>query len=281
MSGWLEWIKTHLHWFVFLMLETASLVMLFRFNMFHRSVWATQTNALAGTVLEWESDMHSYLELRKINEQLTRENLVLQYNNQILRDELATLKHDTTYVELLMQDHLADLDVIPAHVINNSVRLKDNIITLDKGYQDGVRGEMGVVSGTGIVGIVSEVSDHYSLVLPVLNSRSSISCRLRGTEFFGSLKWKGGNVLDAYIDDIPLHARFRVGDIVETSGFSSVFPAGIFVGKVSEVLTSQDGLSYELKVRLSLDLATLRDVNIINNPDKAEIDTLQARMQVN
>lgn len=281
MSGWLEWIKTHLHWFVFLMLETASLVMLFRFNMFHRSVWATQTNALAGTVLEWESDMHSYLELKKINEQLTRENLVLQYNNQILRDELATLKHDTTYVELLMQDHLADLDVIPAHVINNSVRLKDNIITLDKGYQDGVRGEMGVVSGTGIVGIVSEVSDHYSLVLPVLNSRSSISCRLRGTEFFGSLKWKGGNVLDAYIDDIPLHARFRVGDIVETSGFSSVFPAGIFVGKVSEVLTSQDGLSYELKVRLSLDLATLRDVNIINNPDKAEIDTLQARMQVN
>ncbi len=281
MSGWLEWIKTHLHWFVFLVLETASLVMLFRFNMFHRSVWATQTNALAGTVLEWESDMHSYLELKKINEQLTRENLVLQYNNQILRDELATLKHDTTYVELLMQDHLADLDVIPAHVINNSVRLKDNIITLDKGYQDGVRGEMGVVSGTGIVGIVSEVSDHYSLVLPVLNSRSSISCRLRGTEFFGSLKWKGGNVLDAYIDDIPLHARFRVGDIVETSGFSSVFPAGIFVGKVSEVLTSQDGLSYELKVRLSLDLATLRDVNIINNPDKAEIDTLQARMQVN
>lgn len=263
------------------MLETASLVMLFRFNMFHRSVWATQTNALAGTVLEWESDMHSYLELKKINEQLTRENLVLQYNNQILRDELATLKHDTTYVELLMQDHLADLDVIPARVINNSVRLKDNIITLDKGYQDGVRGEMGVVSGTGIVGIVSEVSDHYSLVLPVLNSRSSISCRLRGTEFFGSLKWKGGNVLDAYIDDIPLHARFRVGDIVETSGFSSVFPAGIFVGKVSEVLTSQDGLSYELKVRLSLDLATLRDVNIINNPDKAEIDTLQARMQVN
>ena len=281
MSGWLEWIKTHLHWFVFLALETASLVMLFRFNMFHRSVWATQTNALAGNVLEWESDMHSYLELKKINEQLTRENLVLQYNNQILRDELAVLKHDTTYVELLMQDHLADLDVIPARVINNSVRLKDNIITLDKGYLDGVRGEMGVVSGTGIVGIIYEVSDHYSLVLPILNSHSNISCRLRGTEFFGSLKWKGGNVLDAYIDDIPLHAHFRVGDIVETSGFSSVFPAGIFVGKVSKILTSQDGLSYELKVRLSLDMATLRDVNIINNPNKEEIDTLQARVQIN
>ena len=277
MSNWLEWFRTHLHWLVFLALEAASMVMLFRFNTYHSSVWATQSNVVAGSVLQWESDFHSYLQLREINEQLTHENLVLQYNNQLLRDELLELQHDTTYVERLMQEHLQELHYIPARVVSNSVRMKDNVITLNKGARDGVHEEMGVVCGTGIVGIVYQVSDHFSLVLPILNSKSNISCRLRDTEYFGSLKWKGGNVLDAYIDDIPRHARFKVGDVVETSGFSSVFPAGIFVGKVSEVLNSPDGLSYELKVRLSCDLAVLRDVNIIDNPVKAEVDTLNAQ----
>lgn len=252
------------------------MVMLFRFNSYHHSVWATQSNAVIGRVLEWEADLHSYLQLREINEQLAHENLVLQFNNQLLRDELAELKHDSTYVERLMEEHLADVKCIPARVIGNSVRMKDNVITLNKGAVDGVHEEMGVVCGTGIVGIVYEVTDHFSLVLPILNSKSNISCRLRNTEYFGSLKWKGGSVLDAYIDDIPRHARFKVGDVVETSGFSSVFPAGIFVGKVIEVLNSPDGLSYELKVRLSSDLAVLRDVNIIDNPCKAELDTLKA-----
>lgn len=279
MIAWLEWIKSHLHWLVFLILEGASLVMLFRFNMFHRSVWTTQSNALAGKVLEWEADMHSYFQLKEENEILARQNLVLQYNNQLLKDELLELKHDTTYVEMLMQQHLEDLQVIPAHVISNSIRLKDNIITLDKGTMDGVHNEMGVVGGTGVVGIVYEVSDHYSLVLPILNSHSSISCRLRGTDYFGSLKWKGGNVLDAFIEDLPLHASFQIGDVVETSGFSSVFPAGIFLGKVTDILDSSDGLGRQLKVRLSIDLSTLRNVNIIDNPTKAELDTLQSHIK--
>lgn len=277
MFGWIEWIKTHLHWLVFLLLETASLVMLFRFNMYHHSVWNTQANAVAGKVLAWENELHSYLKLKELNGQLVRENLILMHNNRVMAEELAALKHDTTYVERLMAAHLDTLNYIPARIISNSVRMKDNLMTLDKGAADGVREEMGVVSGTGVVGIIYETSPHYSLVLPVLNSNSSISCRLRGTDFFGSLTWKGGSPLDAFLDGIPLHARFRVGDIVETSGHSSVFPPGIFVGKVSEVFSSQDGTSYELKVRLSVDMANLRDVIIIDNPDWQEIDTLQSR----
>ena len=277
MFGWIEWIKTHLHWLVFLLLETASLVMLFRFNMYHHSVWNTQANAVAGRVLAWENELHSYLRLKELNRQLVQENLILMHNNRMMSEELTALKHDTTYVERLMADCMVDLHCIPACIISNSVRMKDNLMTLDKGSADGVREEMGVVSGTGVVGIIYQTSPHYSLVLPVLNSHSSISCRLRGTDFFGSLTWKGGNPLDAYLDGIPLHARFHVGDIVETSGYSSVFPPGIFVGKVSEVYSSQDGTSYDLKVRLSVDLANLRDVIIIGNPDKQEIDTLQSR----
>lgn len=282
MKSWFDWFRTHIHWFVFIIMETASLVMLFRFNLYHQSVWVTQSNAVVGQVLAWESDFYDYFNLKSVNQELVRENLALQHSNNLLRDKLKELTHDTTYAERLMAEHLEGLSVIPAQVVSNSVHLRNNIITLNKGRLDGVRDEMGVVCGTGIVGIVYGASDHFSLVLPILNSHSSISCRLRGTDFFGQLVWKGGSVLDAYLQDIPRHAKFRIGDVIETSGYSSVFPAGIFVGKVSQVLNSKDGLSYELKVRLSCDLATLRDVNIIDNPYKEELDTLfqQGRKEV-
>lgn len=282
MRSWFDWFRTHTHWFVFIIMETASLIMLFRFSLYHQSVWVTQSNAVAGHVLALEVDFYDYLNLKSVNQELVKENLALQHSNNLLRDKVKELTHDTTYVERLMAEHLEDLSVIPAQVVSNSVHLRNNIITLNKGRLDGVRDEMGVVCGTGIVGIVYDASDHFSLVLPILNSHSSISCRLRGTDFFGQLVWKGGSVLDAYLQDIPRHAKFRIGDIIETSGYSSVFPAGIFVGKVSQVLNSKDGLSYELKVRLSCDLATLRDVNIIDNPYKEELDTLfqQGRKEV-
>ena len=111
--------------------------------------------------------------------------------------------------------------------------------------------------------------------MSILNSNSSISCRLRGTEYFGYLKWKGGKPLRASMDDVPRHAHIKKGDIVETSGFSNVFPAGIFLGKVAEVKNSSDGLAYELEILLSTDLANIRHVAVINNQSKAELDSLQ------
>lgn len=124
---------------------------------------------------------------------------------------------------------------------------------------------MGVISGTGIVGIVSHVTDHYSVVMSILNSKSGISCRIRGNNYFGYLHWQGGNVLIAQLDDVPRHAPCKVGDAVETSGFSNVFPAGIFVGRVMQIRDSEDGLSYQLIIQLSSDLANLRDVAVILN----------------
>ncbi len=263
------------HWIVFLLLEGVSLVLLLRFNQYQGSVWFTQANTAAGYVLDKEAQVLSYIQLGEINRELTRENQVLQYNLDVLRHELAELKHDSTLTELTLAEQVEGLHMIPAQVINNSVGKRNNFITINRGLSDGVRTEMGVVCGTGVVGIVYMVSEHFSLVLPVLNSHSSISCRLRDTEYFGYLKWKGGSPLRAIIDDIPRHARIKKGDVVETSGFSSVFPAGIFVGKVNRVQNSEDGLSYQLQIQLSTDFARLRDVNVIADEMRIEVDTLQ------
>jgi len=134
---------------------------------------------------------------------------------------------------------------------------------------------MGVVCGTGVVGIVYRTGRHYSIVLPVLNSRSSISCRLKNTEYFGYMKWDGGNPLRAFINDIPHHAKIKKGEWVETSGFSSVFPPGIFVGKVKRVLNSDDGLAYKLEIGLSTDFARLRNVAVIDWKAPQPVRTLQ------
>ena len=275
LQSFIDRLLQHAHWVLFLILEVLSGWMLFRFNAYQGSVWFTQANAVAGKVLDYEAKLLQFIHLKDLNVQLTQNILQLQQENDSIRTLLAQLTQDSSYTQKVQTELLADEKLIPAHVISNSIKQKDNYITLDKGSKDGIRTEMGVVSGTGIVGITYLVSRHYSMVLPILNTHSNISCRLRGTNYFGSLKWNGGSPLQAYMDDIPRHARCKIGDIVETSGFSSVFPAGIFVGKVIQIKNSKDGLSYRLEVQLSTDLAQIRDVCIISNSRQAELDSLQ------
>ena len=277
MHDFIERITAYVHWVLFLILEGLSGFLLFQYNHYQGSIWFTQANTVAAQVHEWEAVVLSYLRLPTENAALVRRNIILQQQNDALRHKAALEKADTLMVNAQWSMVNDSTTLIPARIIDNSVRKQDNMLVIDVGSEDGVEPEMGVVSGTGVVGIVSAVTSHYALVMSILNSHSSISCRLRGTEYFGYLKWKGGNPLRASMDDVPHHAHIKKGDIVETSGFSNVFPAGIFLGKVAEIKNSSDGLAYELEILLSTDLANIRHVGVINNPHKTELDSLQAR----
>ena len=279
MHDFIERITAYIHWALFLLLETLSGFMLFQYNHYQGSVWFTQANAVAAMVHEWEEVALAYLRLPEENAALVRRNIVLQQQNDLLRHgnlpKSLLRKGDTIASFTLPMNETGEAySQIEARIIDNSVRKRDNMLVINVGSDDGVAPEMGVVSGTGVVGIVSAVTSHYALVMSVLNSHSSISCRLRGTEYFGYLKWKGGSPLRACMDDVPRHAHIKKGDIVETSGFSAVFPAGIFLGRVAEIKNSSDGLAYELEILLSTDLANLRHVSVINNHSKAELDSL-------
>ena len=120
------------------------------------------------------------------------------------------------------------------------------------------------------------VSGHYAVVIPVLSSKSNISCAIHGRGYFGYLRWNGGRSDVAYVDDIPRHAQFEVGDTIETSGYSSMFPPGILVGKVTKAEDSDDGLSYRLEVKLSTNFGNLRDVCVIDDAEvKEKLDLLR------
>lgn len=277
MKSLLDFIVKYYHWLIFVLLEGVSLALLFRFNHYQSSVWLTTANSVVGQVDAWQQQAMRYVNLGAENEELMRRNLVLEYNIKQLQDRLLELTHDSTVTERLQAARYDSLRLIPAHITTNSVLHRNNFMTIDRGEKDGVQPEMGVICGTGIVGIVYLTSTNYSIVMPLLNSRSHISCRLRDTGYFGYLKWDGRHPLYAVLDDIPRHARFNVGDIVETSGFSSVFPPGIFVGKVSAIDNSDDGLSYKLRVHLGTDFSRLQNVTVVAQQFQTEVRTLEER----
>lgn len=277
MKNLLDFLARYNHWLLFIILEVASFVLLFQFNNYQGSVWFSSANAVSGKVFEWSASVEQFFALTKVNEDLTQRNLLLEQQVRLLADSLQQRDGDATLLQKQQLQLLADYRLIPAKVVSNTVNRRDNFITIDKGAKDGVKKDMGVVCGNGVVGIVYLVSDHYSILLPVLNSQSNISCTIKGRGYFGYLHWTGGATNLAYVDDIPRHAHFKLYDLVVTSGYSSVFPPGILVGKILHVYNSSDGLSYRLNVKLSTDFANLRDVCVIDNTAMAErIQIMQA-----
>lgn len=275
MRNFLDFISRYNHWLVFLLLEVVSVVLLVRFNAYQSSVWFTSSSRVAGVVNAWEAEVLSYFSLGTLNRELTRRNTELEMQVIALTEQLEKAGHTVTDAERKQGMLLDTFRLIDAKVITNSVARQNNYITIDRGELDGVQPEMGVVCGNGVVGIVYMTSAHYAIVMPVLNAKSNISCRLSGAGYFGYLCWDGRDPQYAYLNDIPRHARFKKGDAVETSGFSAVFPAGLRVGSVVAAYNSDDGQAYRLKVKLSTDFARLRDVNVVAVPAYDELRGLE------
>lgn len=285
MRNLLAFLAKYNHWFVFILLEVICFVLLFRFNNFQGSVYFSSANAVAGKVYEYNSSVTTFFNMSQSNKKLSERNLILEQQVRALTQYIATHHGDSLAMEQCQKQALAGFKLIPAKVIQSTINREDNLITIDKGKADGIHEDMGVACGTGVVGVVYMASDHYSIVLPVINVNSNISVMIRKRGYFGFLHWKGTPSDIAYVDDVPRHARFALGDYVVTNGYSSIFPPGIMVGKILHVFNSSDGLSYRVQLRLSTDFGKLRHVCVIDNSalkDKALLlkaaqDTLKPR----
>lgn len=270
MKNLIDFLSRHYHWFLFTILEVISIVLLFQHNSYQGSAWISSSNAVAGKVYETNANIEQFFSLVKRNEQLTQRNLYLEQQVQTLSSQLYKQAGDSTFMRMAGIKLLEHYHIIPAKVVSNSLSTLDNLITINKGEADGVKKDMGVACGTGIVGIVYLTGKHYSVVIPVLNSHSSISCSIQKRGYFGYLRWPGGDPRHAYLDDIPRHAHFRLYDKVVTSGYSSVFPKGMMVGKIIHVYNSPDGISYRCMVELSTDFGNLHDVCVIDDTEIRE-----------
>lgn len=274
MQNLIAFFTKNFHWLLFLFLELVCVVLLFRYNSYQGSVWISSANAVSGKVYEWQSGIEQFFSLKERAQRLTDRNITLEYQLHRIRQELLDLKGDTVVIDSMMQDAISELHLLPAKVVSNSLRRSDNLLTIDRGRADGVMPDMGVVSGNGLVGVVYMASQHYSVVMPLLNVHSRVSCAIRNRGYFGYLDWDGRSATEAYMEDVPRHAQFNTGEWVETSGYSDIFPPGITIGQITSIGNSADGLSYRLCVKLNTDFSRLREVSIITD------DTFPERLQL-
>lgn len=279
MRNLLNFFLKYNYWFLFILLEVISFALLFRFNNYQGSAFFTSSNQMAGMVYEAANNVTGYFHLKSINDDLVQKNVELELQMERLRSALMELTSDSTGLERMKSDALKGYDIYRANVINNSLTHVDNYITLDKGENDGIRSEMGVINGSGVVGIVYHTSSNYSVVIPILNSKSSISCKIKRSDYFGFLKWDGGSSEYAIVKDMPRHSLFSLGDTIVTSGHSAVFPGGIPIGTVEDMSDSHDGLSYLLKVKLFTDFGRLNDVRVIAQKGQEEQLELEQKVK--
>lgn len=264
----LEFLVRKSHWFLFVALLAVSLTLIYRNNAYQRNVLFSSANVVAGSVSSVSGEVTSYLHLREINKELLERNGQLEAQLLDLQDRLDAYMADTMLFKGFAADSITPefpYSFVVAQVVNNSVSHLSNYITIDKGRLDGVMPDMGVVSERGVVGIVSTVSDHFAVIIPLLNPKMRLSCKVLGSSYFGSLSWNGRDTQYATLEELPRHVEFQRGDTIVTSGYSAVFPAGLIVGIVEEYAKQHDDNFYALQVRLAADFHALNHVRIIKN----------------
>lgn len=294
MRNILDFLIKYSHWALFVLLQMVAAILLFRFNSFQGSVWFTSASEVTASVTKVAAEVTRYFDLEKMNRDLTERNVYLmqelkyykelvgekEHSNDsliVIQGMQETVRTDSSVVTIKNPPTLMDRSflVCPARVVNISVRRFDNYLAIDKGESSGVRTGMGVISGMGVVGIVCRTSENYSLVLPVINSESSISCKIARTDYFGFLKWEGKDPLTAFMTDVPRHAEYEIGDTVVTSGHSTVFIEGIPVGTVISKDDSDDEMSFTLGIHLFTDFGRLNDVYVLALPPREELIELE------
>lgn len=279
MNALVEFFKKNSYWFLFVLLEVMSAWLIFSYNSYQNSVWITQAGEVAAKVNSLYGEAEAFVNLGEANRQLTKQNSLLQMQVNQLRERLKDTTTLPTKVEMQMRDTMQGYHLYEAKVISSSILRHNNHLIINRGFDDGIRTEMGVVGAGGVVGIVTMTGHHYSTVLPIINTKSRISCRLRHSDYFGTLIWDGGNIRYAKVVGVPRYAIVKRGDAIETSGYSTMFPPGLFVGNVCKVEDGPDGLSKQLTIALGTDFGNLRDVSIFRNLHRAEIQGLHNRLK--
>ena len=206
----------------------------------------------------------------------------LQGVNDSLRIENATLREQLSNNIVLEQRTSTGIDssiqrfgVKPAKVIHNSVGLRNNYITLDRGYRSDVVPGLGVITDKGPVGIVVASTRGFAKVMSLLHSNTMLSASIKSKGYFGSLVWRSTNPKLMELDALPKHAQIQVGDTVVTSGYSRIFPPGLQIGKVDTFWLPEGSNFYRARVLLDVDLSSLQSAYVILNYSLKEQESLE------
>lgn len=214
---------------VYFLLLSFSLSLIFKTNLFQKSKIIIFSNSTANYFNEMFNNLNGYFNLKRVNSELVNENLFLknQLENVINKKQLDSLDN-------------AIFKYQNAKVISNSFSSFKNYLIIDKGLKHGLENEMGIISSKGIVGIINYTTKNYSSVMSVLNIDTKINAKVKRTSHFGTLEWNGLSSKNLLLNDIPETAEIKVGDSIITGGMSLIFPEGINIGVVSEIIKQKN-----------------------------------------
>lgn len=251
--------------FLFLILEIESFSLYLRHHHYPNSVCFSSASGVTANLLSVSTELKQFVQLRSANSFLSEENA--QLNNRIaaLEAELTSLQRALSDSALVCYPNYTPVRHLSARVVNSSTNRVRNYLTLDRGSVDGVRPDMGVVSGNQVVGIVKSVSHHFCVVLPLIHPSTGVSCKLSSNDYVGVLRWEAGDANVCFLDDVARHVNLLKGDSVVTSGYTSIFPEGFYVGKISDFELADGAPYYTIHVELGVDYHTLSHVEIIDN----------------
>jgi rod shape-determining protein MreC len=205
---------------------------------------------------------------------LRRENEILRELNVNLSDEVSRLREarlDNTRLRALLDlRQEVPFTLVAADVVGKSLLLMRNTLTLNVGSKAGIAQDMPVISDQGLVGKVIAVGDDYSLAQIIFNKDFRAGAKIQRSRVDGILTWDGGT--DLSLTNVPKTQDVRTGDVVITSGYSSVFPPDLTIGVVSSVRQKPGTLFHEISVFPTVDFTALEQVFVITQlPDSARV----------
>ena len=259
MQTLLKILLRYSNFLVFIALEVAAFLLLSWNNTYPRSSLLSTANNVVAWQHEQISEVKSYFSLRSQNEQLAAENAELR--NQICSMDSAQTGDVIHYV--------------PAKVVQMTTNKLHNYLTINRGSKDGIQRGQGIRNEDGVVGIVRTVGRNYSVVLPIINTHTNLSCRFAKNDYIGTLQWDGKDSRFAQLADVAAHMVVNPGDTIITSGLSPVFPEGIPVGIVENSILKEGDSYYTIRVRLYTNFKRLKYVEVVQNAAQNELEELE------
>ena len=243
----------------------ASLLLVVNKNSYHNAKFYTWSLATMGNVYERQSELSDFFSLKVINKELAEE-------NAILKELLIKGSSLSSTAYLSIQDPLSDknIDIIPAKVVSASVGHQHNLFTINVGREDSVGVDMAVVGPLGVVGVVKSVSRNYAMVMPLINVQYRVSSKLKGSDYFGTLRWDTHDYRYSSLEGVEKHVQVEPGDTIVTSGYGAVFPEGFMVGTIEAVEQGEEGVFHAINVKMSTDFKRVSYVYVIKNNTRDE-----------
>ena len=271
-----DFVARNRFFLVFVLLEVLSIWMVVRSNSYWGATYFNTTNYYVAKTLAFSNSAKEFSQLGQINADLAKENarlhsILTTLNQKTAADAPVGYVPDSLFA--------TRFTYTVAKVVDNETNRPNNVLTIDKGTNDGIQPGMAVISATGVVGSVRFCSENYSVVTSILHSEFRVSSKLVRSNELGYAKWSGKDPNFIDLIDVSKYTRIFKGDSAVTSNQNKVFPPGIMVGKVVEIAVHPNQTFYNITLKLATDFRNLSYVYVVRNQQLGEQEKLKQRIE--